>query len=477
MRDHIETIRDSGAELVIVGNGSAEFARGFRDDLEIDVPILVDPDLVSYRAAGLRRGRSELLAPSLWSNAWRAYRKGFRQDSIQGDPWQLGATFVFRAGGELVFRHRSAQAGDHADPLDVVQALRHGYVVDDDGVEDPPALQRCVGRALGALLDPTIALSFDRTGFAARSLAFLPSDLDVDLRGRRCVVTGANSGVGFETARALADLGGEVFLLCRNAARAADARARIEDETGSARVRAVIVDMSDAASIHAAAAALGDGPIDRLVHNAGVLPEGLETTRDGDEITFATHVFGPHLLTRLLRDRLCASDDARIVWVSSGGMYASALDVDSMISPASDFDGVAAYSLTKRAQVVLSELWARELAGRATVHAMHPGWADTPAVRTSLPNFYRVMRPLLRTPAEGADTIVWLLVSDAARRTSGEFFLDREARRTHLWPLTRESEAERERLWAVCERMAEARAGRPVEGAIPRAERLRVVSP
>ena len=78
MRDHIDTIRGLGAELVIVGNGRPEFARGFRDDLELDVPILVDPDLVSYRAAGLRRGRTELLAPRLWSNAFFLDREARR---------------------------------------------------------------------------------------------------------------------------------------------------------------------------------------------------------------------------------------------------------------------------------------------------------------------------------------------------------------------------------------------------------------
>jgi NAD(P)-dependent dehydrogenase (short-subunit alcohol dehydrogenase family) len=125
---------------------------------------------------------------------------------------------------------------------------------------------------------------------------------------------------------------------------------------------------------------------------------------------------------------------------------------------------VTAYAETKRAQVVLAGLWAEELRGAAVaVHAMHPGWADTPAVSSSLPRFHRVTRKILRTPAEGADTVVWL----AARPGDGEgrgrffgegrgrFFFDREERRTHLLPFTRESEEDRRAYWKLCEQLCE----------------------
>lgn len=453
----MDSIRAQGAELVVIGNGNAMFARAFREDMDLDGPILVDPELATYRAAGLRRGRTELFSPRLLSNAARALTSGYRQNSVEGDPWQLGGVFVLGAGGDVLYRQRSREAGDHPDPRDVVAALSRARPLEDEAAPEPPAWQWLTGKALGALLDPTIVLSFDHTGFAARSLAFSPADLDVDLQGRRCVVTGANSGVGFETALALADLGAEVILVCRNEARGEQAAERIRNDTGNRDVRALVADLSELESIRHAARQLGEKPLDRLIHNAGVLPDTLETTSAGLERTFATHVVGPHLLTKLVRGRLAQSDDARVIWVSSGGMYASTLDVDRMRNPASPYDGVTAYSLTKRAQVVLAELWARELEGEAIVHAMHPGWADTPAVRSSLPNFHRLLQPLLRSPAEGADTIVWLAASEPARRSSGEFFLDREARRTHLVPFTRESRSERKRLWEICEALADDR--------------------
>jgi hypothetical protein len=108
--------------------------------------------------------------------------------------------------------------------------------------------------------------------------------------------------------------------------------------------------------------------------------------------------------------------------------------------------------LTKRMQVVLAELLAEELAtSGVTVSAMHPGWADTPAVRSSLPRFWSLMRHRLRTPAEGADTVIWLAASPAARARSGLFWFDRQPRSTHLLPWTRESASDRAALRELCE--------------------------
>lgn len=311
---------------------------------------------------------------------------------------------------------------------------------------------RLVGRALGHIVDPTIALSFDRTGFRIHRLNFDPRDLDVDLSGRRCLVTGGNSGLGYEAARALASLGATVVLLCRDAARGNEAARSIRAATGNERVCVEAFDTASLVSVQDAALHLGSKPVDVLIHNAGLLPTARHETVDGLELTFATHVVGPFLLTKMLRGALEASGAGRVVWVSSGGMYAQRLDLSDVNWRTRPYDGVKAYAETKRAQVILSELWAEELReSGVVVNAMHPGWADTPGVRVSLPGFHRLMRPLLRTAAEGADTIVWLAASDEARRYSGRFFLDRAPRRTHVLPFTREADEERARLWTLCE--------------------------
>lgn len=320
-------------------------------------------------------------------------------------------------------------------------------------------LERLLGRGLSRVVDPTVVLSFSRPGFRIHALAFRPDDLAVDLAGRRCLVTGANSGIGFETARALAARGAAVVLLCRSAERGAAAAERIRAETGSPRLAVETLDVSDLAAVRAVGARLAGTTVDVLVHNAGVLPAARLETAQGLELTWATHVAGPHLLTKLLRPALERSPDARVVWVSSGGMYARGLRLDDVgWRRRRPYDGVVAYAETKRAQVVLAALWAERLRGAGVlVTAMHPGWADTPAVRSSIPGFHRVTRPILRTPAEGADTVVWLAVAPRDRIESGRFYFDREPRRTHWLPGTRESAADRRALWRRVE--ADARRG------------------
>jgi NAD(P)-dependent dehydrogenase (short-subunit alcohol dehydrogenase family) len=454
LRDRQDEIRARGAELVIVGNGSPAFAASFREDYALDGPLLVDPELRAYRAAGLRRGRVEILSPRLPFEALRALRSGARQGAVQGDAWQLGGVFVIRPGGELAYGHMSRDAGDHPPVADVLAALDPGAPPVGETPSSPAELQRWLGWALGKIVDPFVVGSFDRTGFRIHSLRFRKEDLEVDLAGRRCLVTGANSGIGFETARALADLGAEVVLLCRDRERGEQAMERIRAETGNERVSLEVLDVADLASVREVGERLARAPADVLVHNAGVLPDERRETRDGIELTLATHVIGPFLLTKLLRPRLEESRDGRLVWVSSGGMYTRRLSLDDPNWSKRPYDGVVAYAETKRAQVVLAELWARELAGtRVVVSAMHPGWADTPAVASSLPRFHRVMKAVLRTPAEGADTVVWLAASPRARET-GRFWFDREPRRTHLLPFTRESARDRRALWKLCERLS-----------------------
>lgn len=303
------------------------------------------------------------------------------------------------------------------------------------------------------VLDATVLLSFDRTGYLRHRLEFTPGDLDVDLTGRTAIVTGANAGLGLVTARELTRRGAAVWMLCRNRERGAAAAASVRADTGNDRVRVEVVDVSELASVRAFCARFTPARLDILVHNAGVLLDAFDRTTDGLERTLATNLVGPFLLTVLLAPRLQASDDARIVTVSSGGMYTQRLDVEALEpDPDVAFDRVKAYARTKRAQVVLSELLdERVRGGTMTWSAMHPGWADTPGVRTSLPRFRRTMQLMLRSPDEGADTIVWLAVCRRLRGQSGRFWFDRRAVSTHVLR-TQETPADRAALWAALER-------------------------
>jgi NAD(P)-dependent dehydrogenase (short-subunit alcohol dehydrogenase family) len=451
----LDDIRELGGELVLVGNGAQTFAQAFQEDLALDCPVLIDPDLVSYRAAGLRRGRVELLSPRLPLNAVRALRKGYRQTDVQGDPWQLGGVFVIKPGDTLTYRYISREAGDHA-PVDEILGALEPKAAEVSDARATSGAGAWVGKALSCLVDPTIVFSFDRSGFAIHSLAFRPDDLDVDMSGKRCLVTGANSGIGYDTALALADLGAEVVLLCRSLERGDAAAQRIRERTGNRRVRVEVLDVSDLDAVRTVGRRLGREPVDVLVHNAGVLPEERRESRQGLELTFATHVAGPFLLTQILRPALRRADRARVVWVSSGGMYTRRLAVGDYNWTKREYDGVLAYAETKRMQVVLSEMMAERFGDDAVFSSMHPGWADTPSVRSSLPGFYRLTRLILRSPAEGADTVVWLAVSPSAADAGGGFYLDRARRSTHYLPFTQETELERARLWRLCARVTSA---------------------
>jgi NAD(P)-dependent dehydrogenase (short-subunit alcohol dehydrogenase family) len=310
---------------------------------------------------------------------------------------------------------------------------------------------------LDALLDRSIFWSFDASGFERHARRFVPGELDVDLHGKTVIVTGANSGLGFATARALAMRGAEVWMACRDAVRGAQAAERIAAEAPVAP-RLALLDVSDLAAVRAFAShwlaspqgtpgAAAPARVHALIHNAGLLNDRRVTTPGGLEQTFGVHVAGPHLLTRLLGPRC-----DRVIWVASGGMYSQRLDVARTLHPPEPFDGVTAYARCKRAQVVLSERWASELAPHGTVvHAMHPGWAATPGVQRSLPTFDRLLHGRLRSAEQGADTIVWLAAAERPARTSGRFYFDRAEVPTHLLPWTRETDAERRRLWEAVE--------------------------
>ena len=140
--------------------------------------------------------------------------------------------------------------------------------------------------------------------------------------------------------------------------------------------------------------------------------------------------------------------------MSSGGMYTAALTVENLQMTEAAYRGSDQYARAKRAQVTLNEVWAQQIERAELVfHAMHPGWADTPGVQESLPQFRRLMKPLLRTPAEGVDTLVWLAADDGEPlRTTGDFWLDRRRRKIHRLASTRRSDTlqRRHELWDWC---------------------------
>jgi NAD(P)-dependent dehydrogenase (short-subunit alcohol dehydrogenase family)/carbon monoxide dehydrogenase subunit G len=274
--------------------------------------------------------------------------------------------------------------------------------------------------------------------------------LAVSLRGRTIVITGATSGLGRASAWQLAGLGARVILVGRDRDKAEATRREIVAETGNDDVAVALADLSVLADVRKLARKLlkDESRIHVLVNNAGVLLNRRTVTAEGNEATLATNLLAPFLLTQLLLPRLRESAPSRIINVSSGGMYATGLALDDLQYERSAYDGSRAYARTKRALVVLTELWADQLKeSGVVVHSMHPGWADTPGVASSLPEFHRITRRFLRTGEEGADTIAWLAAAPEAARVTGAFWLDRAPHITHVLPGTDPSPHERQRLW------------------------------
>jgi NAD(P)-dependent dehydrogenase (short-subunit alcohol dehydrogenase family) len=191
-----------------------------------------------------------------------------------------------------------------------------------------------------------------------------------------------------------------------------------------------------------------------VVHNAGALLNSREVSPQGIEQTVASHVLGPHLLTTVLLPNLIATQ-GRVVIVSSGGMYSAELpNIDgkrTLEMRVDSYNGSKQYAIAKRAQVTLNEMWSTK---ERSVHfdSMHPGWADTPGVQESIPAFQRITKPILRSPAQGADTIAWLAAVQPIPGASGSFWSDREVRSIHKLPTTRRSDSAQARtnLWNWC---------------------------
>jgi dehydrogenase/reductase SDR family member 12 len=309
-----------------------------------------------------------------------------------------------------------------------------------------------------ALLELSIVGSFSRAGSSVRSRLFdwqpLPA---AALDGRTVLVTGPTSGLGREMAGAFASLGARVVLVGRNRETLEAVAAALEREQGRDRVTAVVADLASLDSVGSAVDQIlaDESRLDVVVDNAGAMFPTRRESPDGIEATLSTMVVGPFALVAGLLPLLRRTGSARVIAVTSGGMYAQPLRLDDLDWRRRAWNGPRAYAQAKRAQVALVREWARRVpAADVTFNAMHPGWADTPGLSASLPGFSRLMGPLLRTPAEGVDTALWLAAAPDVAGLTGRLYLDRQPRPFDRAPLTRLSAVERVELWNEVVRLA-----------------------
>jgi len=282
-------------------------------------------------------------------------------------------------------------------------------------------------------------------------------------------ITGANSGIGKAMTKQLTEQGHHVLMMCRSEERAQGARNDILEELSNVQnltePRIVIADCSDPQSLIKAVESLDDIKyLDALVINAGALLDEYNSNAPGTH-EFNLSVFtlhGYHLLTRLCMPLLEQSTDGRVIAVSSGGMYRVPLNMKKLteVTP-NTYDPVEAYCQGKRAQVILTERFAKEFA-KVQFYSCHPGWAITNGVKSTnkLDALVNWTGPEnWRTPDEGALGISYLAIEKSTNLTNGEFYLDGEVAPKRLpqnwysWmgDNTKTSQRVKDSLWDFCQ--------------------------
>jgi len=322
-------------------------------------------------------------------------------------------------------------------------------------------------RLLDTLLEKTVVPSFSSIGPGVRRRLYDWPELEsYSLDDHVIVLTGGTSGIGEAAAKLYATLGATLIIIARNPEKTHNTVERLKEHTGNAAIHSVIGDLGVQDDVRRIASELAAKypVIDVLAHNAGALFNERKRANNGTDLTVELMVSAPFLLTGLLLPHLGASNGeatsrqrpGRVLTMSSGGMYTEPLTVDALAMPDDSYQGAQQYARAKRAQVVLNELWAEKIdKSRVVFHALHPGWVATPGITEALPGFSKVLGPLglLRSPRDGADTLVWLSADATPEQCSGKFWHDRAQRSIHMSAKTRDADTDEKRaqLWQWCE--------------------------
>ena len=275
-----------------------------------------------------------------------------------------------------------------------------------------------------------------------------------------CLVTGANTGIGLETARGLAARGAHVILTARTRSKGEQALADVQQTTGSDRLTLLDLDLADLASVQAAAEEVAGrhSRLDVLINNAGLMLSERSTTKDGFETTFGVNHLGHFALTLHLLPLLKAAAPSRIVNVSSSAHKAArkGLDLDDLMFERRAYDMFGAYAASKLANIHFTRELDRRLSGTGiAVNAVHPGavgssFAGDGDVSGIVSWFFRLGRPLLLTTEKGARTSLHVATSEEGGRISGGYFA--RSRQASISRAAQDDDTAR-RLWEISEEL------------------------
>jgi NAD(P)-dependent dehydrogenase (short-subunit alcohol dehydrogenase family) len=252
----------------------------------------------------------------------------------------------------------------------------------------------------------------------------------ISMKGKTCVVTGANSGIGKETALGLARMGARVLLVCRNREKGQAALEEIRRESGQSELDLLIADMSSQASVRALAEQIRQkcSRLDVLINNAGAAVRTRTLSAEGIEMTVAANHLGAALLTLLLLDLLKASAPSRIMNVSSEAQRRSRPDMNDLEFERRKYNSFAAYGQSKLLMNAFTFELARRLEGTSvTANCLHPGVVATNIWGADPPFLFRLIialaKPFMLNSKEGAAVSLYLASSPDLAQTSGQYFV------------------------------------------------------
>lgn len=277
----------------------------------------------------------------------------------------------------------------------------------------------------------------------------------MDMTNKLCVITGANSGIGFETARELARQGAYIVMVCRNEDKALEAKKEILEETHSAGIDTVLCDFSSQDEIRNATAEIKDKyeKIEVLINNHGFIAKEYNETVDGYEETFAVNHLGYFLFTNLLMGPLLAADKARVINVASTAHKYGVFDPDD-IQQKNKYNIRKAYGTSKLFNILFTNELAKRLNGTSiTANCLHPGviasnFGSNSAVPVRI--FWKLAAGFMKSNKEGAQTTIYLATSDEVEGVNGAYFKDSKVATPNK--LAR-NEFAAEKLWEISEKM------------------------
>jgi retinol dehydrogenase 14 len=280
------------------------------------------------------------------------------------------------------------------------------------------------------------------------------------MQGKVLLITGANSGIGKETSRALAKKSAIVVMACRNLTRANPVCEAIQEESGNRQVEVMQLDLASLSSIRAFADEfVGKYPrLDVLINNAGIFSLRREETVDGFEETMGVNYFGPFLLTNLLLPLIVKTPEARIVNVSSDALFSGQIDLDDLnYKKKYPAFGFKAYGTSRLATVLFTQELAERLQGSGiTANSLHPGtvatniWNIGPEIKAYQLLIHRITRSFMLSPEEGAQTSIYLASSDAVKGVTGKYFYKNQVK--DVSPQCKDIQIQRS-LWQISEKL------------------------